>query len=513
MRKLFIFLIILLLPLISLSQTQLETLQAQLNGVENTLLNKKAEYQKICLDYEEARKKTAEAKQEYDTANDNYQRGSKNVDLIPAEEMVKLLKKYKDTDKAYTDAQDAEKRCKTAKTKLSNDINELEKQQKDIKINILEIKAQKFNEEMTKPIWAEGYGESILDADKTMNQCKKQALDHARRDAMEKGGKVLVESITEIKDFKLTKDEIKSRAKVQIIDQDNSGDYGKVKQEIVGKVMKFSVTVRVKLQSATKYNPYSEQIAELKRDTPLDNADEHSYSNGVIDEPLAAMKFVKISGGSFKMGSNDTRNDAGPVHGVNLKSFQMMTTEVTQGMWKAVMGSNPSKFKGDNLPVESVSWIECEEFIKKLNQGDPGKGYRLPTEAEWEFACRAGTTTFYHSGNTESELERVGWYNGNSGSKTHPVRQKEPNTWGLYDMHGNVYEWCEDWYHRNYNNAPSNGSAWNFPSGKKRVLRGGSWGYSPDYCRSADRGKSEPSYSGSYYSGFRLVRNADAVDG
>ena len=219
------------------------------------------------------------------------------------------------------------------------------------------------------------------------------------------------------------------------------------------------------------------------------------------------MQFAYIPAGSFMMGSpedEDDRRDAeSPQHKVTLKPFRMQTTPVTQKQWKEVMGNNPSNFDGDDLPVGCVSWNDCREFVKKLNQRDPGKGYRLPSEAEWEYACRAGTTTKYYSGNSESDLERAGWYRDNSGGKTHPAGQKEPNAWGLYDIHGNVWEWCEDWYHSSYNGAPSDGSAWVSPTGKYRVLRGGSWSLIQDYCRSAHRGRSNPvSRYGSY--GFRL---------
>ncbi|NQS98347.1 MAG: formylglycine-generating enzyme family protein [candidate division Zixibacteria bacterium] len=218
------------------------------------------------------------------------------------------------------------------------------------------------------------------------------------------------------------------------------------------------------------------------------------------------MKFVKIPGGSFMMGSNSGGSNEKPVHRVTLKPFMMQTTEVTQAQWKALMEKNTSRFKGNNLPVERVFWNDCQEFIKKLNQRYPGKGYRLPTEAEWEYACQAGTTTKYYSGNSESDLKRVAWYDGNSGNKTHPVGKRRPNVWGLYDMHGNVWEWCEDWYHYNYNGAPTNGSAWLSPSGAYRILRGGSWNYGAYSCRSAVRDYSNPSYRGSNF-GFRLVRS------
>ena len=225
--------------------------------------------------------------------------------------------------------------------------------------------------------------------------------------------------------------------------------------------------------------------------------------------PLPGMVFVDIPGGSFMMGSpsNESNRESDEnQHRVTLSGYQMMTTEVTQGMWKAIMGNNPSNWKGDNLPVEQVSWNDCQEFIKKLNQRDPGKNYRLPTESEWEYACRAGTTTRFYSGDRDSDLDRVGLYDGNSGRKTHPVGQKQPNAWGLYDMHGNVWEWCQD----RYGNYPS-GSVTDPPgpsSGSNRVGRGGGWYYDAGYCRSAFRSFDDPS---SRYSalGFRLARSHD----
>ena len=235
-----------------------------------------------------------------------------------------------------------------------------------------------------------------------------------------------------------------------------------------------------------------------------------------IKGPLIGMEFVLIPGGSFMMGSNDFEdfdNHEKPVHRVNIKSFYMMTTMVTQEMWVVVMGvavleNNPSSFKGDNLPVDCLSWDDCQKFIRTLNQWDPGKGYRLPTEAEWEYVCRAGTTTKYYSGDNESDLDDIAWYHGNSTYVTHPVGQKKPNRWGLYDMHGNGWEWCEDWFHDNYEGAPTDGSAWLTPTSNCRVLRGGNW--LDDYlyceCRSAVRDWAEP-YNRSYYWGFRLVRN------
>ena len=223
----------------------------------------------------------------------------------------------------------------------------------------------------------------------------------------------------------------------------------------------------------------------------------------IIEELLPGMTFVHIPGGSFQMGSNDGGSDEKPVHRVTLRSFQIMTTEVTQSMWREVMGTDPSFWKGDDLPVRRVSWNDCQEFIGKLNQRDPGKGYRLPTEAEWEYACRAGTSTKYCSGNSESDLNRVAWYDENSSDKTHPVGRKEANAWDLYNMHGNAWEWCEDRWHDNYDGAPSDGSAWESGSSSSRVLRGGSWCSSSRACLSTSRGSGKPDLRSS---GFRLVR-------
>ncbi len=233
-----------------------------------------------------------------------------------------------------------------------------------------------------------------------------------------------------------------------------------------------------------------------------------------VTGPLLGMKFVLVPSGSFLMGSPENEQHRfereGPQHQVNLQPFYMMTTEVTQAQWKKVMGSNPSHFKGNKLPIEMVSWNDVQEFIGKLNQIDPGKGYRLPSEAEWEYACRAGSKTAYYSGPEKADLNKIGWYDENSGvGKTHPVGKKEPNAWGLYDLHGNVMEWCEDWYHDDYRGAPTDGSAWmSSPSDTCRVYRGGSWFAFAYNCRSAYRNRGEPGAKDKDL-GFRLVKSAE----
>jgi len=217
------------------------------------------------------------------------------------------------------------------------------------------------------------------------------------------------------------------------------------------------------------------------------------------------MKFSLILAGEFYMGSEES-DDEKPVHKVKIKNpFYLGTYPVTQREWKAVMGDNPSFFKGDDMPVEQVSWDDVQEFIKKLNEKEGTDKYRLPSEAEWEYACRAGTTTRYSFGNDESKLGDYAWYDGNS-DKTHPVgQQKKPNSWGRYDLHGNVWEWVQDEWHDSYDGTPADGSAWESGDGAGRVIRGGGWRDNAWDCRSANRDLDDQSVR-FHDLGFRLLR-------
>jgi formylglycine-generating enzyme required for sulfatase activity len=230
-----------------------------------------------------------------------------------------------------------------------------------------------------------------------------------------------------------------------------------------------------------------------------------------VDEWLKSLQisFIMIRSDSFIMGSKDKDGCDIPSHSVEVKSFQMMSTEVTQLFWTAVMGNNPSEFKGVDLPVDNVSWIDCQEFIKRMNQRDPGKGYRLPCECEWEYACRAASITRYYWGDIaqNGEIGNFAWYEYNSQSQTHPVGKRQSNAWGLYDMSGNVWEWCEDDWHADYVGAPIDGSAWTEnPRIYARVLRGGSWFSKDSNIQCTSRSRSGPDYHDNNI-GFRLVRN------
>jgi formylglycine-generating enzyme required for sulfatase activity len=190
------------------------------------------------------------------------------------------------------------------------------------------------------------------------------------------------------------------------------------------------------------------------------------------------MEFVRIPAGEFMMGSplseNNRESDERPLHKVKItKSFYLQTTEVTQAQWVAIMGNNPSYYTGDdNRPVDCVSWEDVREFLRKLSE-NKGVKYRLPTEAEWEYACGAGSTAKYCFGDSEDKLVEYAWYAKNCGGQTHPVGCKEPGKWGLYDMHGNVQEWCRDFYAEDYYGKGPTNDPEGPSNGKYRVARGG----------------------------------------
>ncbi|AFZ44411.1 protein of unknown function DUF323 [Halothece sp. PCC 7418] len=227
-------------------------------------------------------------------------------------------------------------------------------------------------------------------------------------------------------------------------------------------------------------------------------------------------QMVYISGGSFIMGAPKTEKDSydweRPQHRVEIAPFYMGRYPVTQRQYKAVMGENPSSFKGENNPVEGVIWYKAKEFCQKLSE-QTRKIYQLPSEAQWEYACRAGTTTPFYFGETIStdQANYNGNYtygNGKEGiyrEKTTPVGSFPPNAFGLYDMHGNIWEWCEDVWHENYEGAPNDGSPWLTGGDHKlRVLRGGSWDVLPWLCRCANRYGYVPDI-GYFNLGFRVV--------
>jgi len=253
----------------------------------------------------------------------------------------------------------------------------------------------------------------------------------------------------------------------------------------------------------------SRKVGKELNQKQVDDELKHENSPRKLKNSIG-MEFIFIPSGSFTMGSSTGNEDEKPPHEVKISEFfYLQTTQVTQGQWKEVMEDNPSHFKdcGADCPVENVSWVDAQRFIQKLNENEGTDRQHLPTEAEWEYACRAGTTNVFSFGDDKRQLEEYVWFADNSQSKTHPSGTRKPNPWGLYDMHGNVYEWVEDDYHDNYKNAPDDGSSWvDDPRGTLRVIRGGSWFNDSQYCRSANRYSISPNLRLNFI-GFRLARS------
>ena len=222
------------------------------------------------------------------------------------------------------------------------------------------------------------------------------------------------------------------------------------------------------------------------------------------------MELVLIPSGSFRMGGDKKLEQAEdhetPRHLVKIsKAFFMGKYEVTQAQWSEMMNNNPSEFKDSIRPVERVSWNDVQVFIQNLNAQEKTNNYRLPTEAEWEYAARAGSGNSYGFGGDANKLDQYAWYGKNSEGETHPVGQLKPNAWGLYDMHGNVHEWCQDWFDRKYYSQSPSNAPLGPSSGLAKVLRGGDWGSEGWYCRCASRSLSSPDRRSNRL-GFRLIK-------
>jgi len=217
------------------------------------------------------------------------------------------------------------------------------------------------------------------------------------------------------------------------------------------------------------------------------------------------MEFILIPAGVFTLGAIDSYPDEQPIHTVRIsRPFYLGKHEVTQAQWEAVMGYNPSAWRGQrNLPVEQVSWEDVQEFLRRLNTEEGVARYRLPTEAEWEYAARAGTATAYSFGSDVSRLDEYAWYGGNAAHTSHPVGQLKPNAWGLHDMHGNVWEWVYDWYETYPTGMVIDPQGPAF--GVSRVFRGGGRSNVAWRCRSSSRGYRPPE-SRLEAVGFRVLR-------
>ncbi len=265
----------------------------------------------------------------------------------------------------------------------------------------------------------------------------------------------------------------------------------------IGMAAQSTITRNKPKPAVTKPKPAAKPKPKAKtKPAPRRNNTSHSGSTSSTVSLSAELNklinnMVYVSGGTFIMGGDES-SDQTPTHSVTLSSYYICKYEVTQALWRAVMGSNPSKFKGDNLPVEQVSWNDCQTFINRLNSYT-GRNFRLPTEAEWEFAARGGNYSRHYKYSGSNYIGDVAWYTDNSGNRTHPVGTKQANELGLYDMSGNVWEWCSDWYgsYSSYSQSNPTGAT----SGFGRVERGGNWCGLARYCCSSHRSYYAPGNS------------------
>ena len=280
-------------------------------------------------------------------------------------------------------------------------------------------------------------------------------------------------------------------------------DYSAILNVKEGEVAMVSTSMESLLREQTTVEKPSTELADVRASPVTDTSGEERK---VITVGNVSFMMIRVDGGTFTMGAtfeqgSDAFDDEKPAHQVTLSPYYIGETEVTQALWEAVMGNNPSNFKGSNNPVEMVSWDDCQLFIRKLNQST-GLSFRLPTEAEWEYAARGGNKSRGYKYSGSNNLKDVAWYFDNSGSSSHDVKTKQANELGLYDMSGNVWEWCQDWKRDYPSSAQTNptGPA----SGSYRVHRGGGWGNRARGCRVSYRSSNAPDYRNNFL-GLRLA--------
>ncbi len=246
-------------------QKEIAVKKAEIKGIEKEIAALSEEQNALSIRHDQVRIEHAGNQRSYDEAKDAYTRASQNIDIISAEQLTMHLKEYKAADKKLNASEKELQKTKASLSLVESKINRLNEDKLQREIDILEMKARTYESQLSEGVWAEGYGECILDENKTMKDCQQLSLDYAKRDAIEKGGKSLVESVTEVEMFELSRDEIKKTSKVNIIDQDNSGEFGKARRIISGDVIKFVARVRIKVQSVATYNPYREKIRALNK--------------------------------------------------------------------------------------------------------------------------------------------------------------------------------------------------------------------------------------------------------
>ena len=414
-----------------------------------------------------------------------------NVYLSKAEtarEQAETAREQKDWEEASINYREALKYKYVAETEAK--LIEVEKQLQRLQEYLKWVTdARKAEKDAEKNAGKEGSLPALYKAVKCYEEALKYADDESLREETNK----------KIKPLKSEIDEIEKKRKFDGLLSLAIGYYKE----------KRCIEARKAVNDAIALYPNNQVALDLKEKI-IKDCNEKIITNSI------GMQLMSISPGTFSMGSPPSEqgdSDEHPQHEVKIsRYFYIGIYEVTQRQYQKIMGNNPSEFDGDDLPEEQVSWNDANEFCKRLSQKE-GEHYRLPTEAEWEYACRAGTTTaFNHGQNGLTTIRPICWCSDNgilgSARQTKPVSSYNPNTWGLYDMHGNVWEWCQDWYDENYYSQSPSVDPQGQSSGSTRVLRGGSWYDTPKDCRSAKRDCLKPDNSRDKI-GFRVVREAD----
>jgi len=486
---------------------------------------------------EEAQREQQDRQAAYEKAKDTYERAAKNPDITTPETLLRLTREYQEASRALQQADADLKAAARAKAAADSKLARLLGEKEAAESGLKALKGDLFDLKLKEPVWAEGYGEAVQSEDKTPLQCRELALAIARRDAMERGGKFLIASVTRVMLGEVKEDTIDVSGKVQVIGQDTSGDMGVVKQVVEGGVVKYVVRVRLQVVAVGVKNPYRDDISSIPGapaapppggaatiGQPAGDGSQPGDSGPV--RPAVPEGMVLVEGGTFAMGSDSGYGDEKPVHRVTVRSFLIAKHEVTfeeYDKFCADTGRDRPPSGGWSRvgrPVVNVSWYDAVEYCNWRSQREGltpaysgsgneircdfnANGYRLPTEAEWEYAARGGreSSGYLYSGGNDPDA--VAWYNDNSGGSIHLVGTKLPNELGIYDMSGNVWEWCWDWsglYSDADQKNPTGPS-----TGNERIARGGSWFNPAELIRPTCRVSYSPDGSDSDL-GFRVVR-------
>ena len=372
---------------------------------------------------------------------------------------------------------------------MRTDSKEIDKLQKDIKKLMLQTKKKDKSLIETKQCYEESE-KKVINLQTEINSLQKD-LDELKKQEKER----INDYNTLNRNYQSAKERVLSHKAELIYLKNELNKYKDINKKKEKDIITLEQTNRATQDTLKNLGRELERILKVIK-SPKTIQKEYFRLSGII------FNMVLVEGGTFQMGSTyekdiDTKNDESPLHMVTLSSYWIGETQVTQALWSAVMGTNPSYFTGDlRRPVERVSWFECQEFIERLNvkledQLSPlGLKFRLPTEAEWEFAARGGNNSKGYKYAGDNDIAQVAWYSENSVGETHPVGEQAPNELGLFDMSGNVWEWCQDWYglYTQIELSDPTGPE----NGRFRVFRGGSWRGGAQGCRSTDRYRHEP---------------------